>query len=39
MRNRIKKEIIRPNEQILENYTQNIFWALIKDFREKYEAT
>jgi hypothetical protein len=21
----------------LPNYTENIFWALIKDFREKYE--
>lgn len=37
MRNRIKKEIIRPNEKIMPKYTENIFWALIKDFKEKYE--
>lgn len=37
MRNKIKKEIIRPNEKILPKYTENIFWSLIKDFREKYE--
>nr|MDD3720384.1 ATP-binding protein [Candidatus Gracilibacteria bacterium] len=37
MRNKIKKEIIWENEKILPNYTENIFWALIKDFREKYE--
>jgi hypothetical protein len=37
MRNKIKKEIIWKNEEILPNYTENIFWALIKDFREKYE--
>lgn len=37
MRNRIKKEIVWPNEKILPKYTQNIFWALIKDFQEKYK--
>ncbi len=37
MRNKIKKAIIRPNEAILPKYTENIFWALIKDFKEKYE--
>lgn len=37
MRNKIKKEIIWPNETILPDYTENIFWALIKDFKEKYE--
>jgi len=37
MRNKIKKEIIWPNEKIIPDYTENIFWALIKDFREKYE--
>ncbi len=37
MRNRIKKEIVWPNEKILPKYTENIFWSLIKDFREKYE--
>lgn len=36
-RNKIKKEIIWPNEKIMKNYTENIFWSLIKDFREKYE--
>ncbi len=38
MRNKIKKEIIRTNEKIIENYTENIFWALIKDFKEKYKS-
>ena len=37
MRNKIKKEIIWPNEKILKNYTENIFWSLIKDFKEKYK--
>lgn len=37
MRNRIKKEIVRPNEQILPKFVENIFWALIRDFKEKYE--
>jgi len=37
LRNKIKKEIIRANEKILPNYTENIFWALIKDFKEKYK--
>lgn len=37
MRNRIKKEIVRPNEKIMPKYTENIFWSLIKDFREKHE--
>lgn len=37
MRNKIKKEIVWPNEKIIPNYTENIFWALMKDFREKYE--
>ena len=37
MRNKIKKEIVWPNEKIIKWYTENIFWALIKDFREKYE--
>jgi hypothetical protein len=39
MRNRIKKEIVWPNEKILPKYTENIFWSLIKDFKEKYEKT
>ncbi len=37
MRNKIKKEIIWANEKILPNYTENMFWAFIKDFRQKYE--
>lgn len=37
MRNRIKKEIVWPNEKIMPKYTDNIFWALVKDFKEKYE--
>lgn len=37
MRNRIKKEIVWPNEKLFPKYTENIFWSLIKDFREKYE--
>ncbi|NDK08192.1 hypothetical protein EOM39_03000 [Candidatus Gracilibacteria bacterium] len=37
MRNKIKKEIIRANEKIIPNYTKNIFWSLIKDFKEKYK--
>lgn len=37
MRNKIKKEIIWENEKIIPKYTENIFWSLIKDFREKYE--
>ena len=39
MRNKIKKEIIWPNEKIIPKYTENIFWALEKDFREKYEES
>ncbi|MFA5917061.1 MAG: ATP-binding protein [Candidatus Gracilibacteria bacterium] len=39
MRNKIKKEIIRTNEKIIDNYTENIFWALIKDFKEKYKSS
>lgn len=37
MRNKIKKEIVWPNEKILPNFVENSFWAFIKDFREKYE--
>jgi len=36
-RNKIKHEIIRANEKIIPKYTENIFWALIKDFQEKYK--
>lgn len=31
------KKVIWDNEKILDWYTENIFWALIKDFKEKYE--
>lgn len=37
MRNKIKRDIVWQNEKILPNYVENTFWALIKDFREKYE--
>jgi hypothetical protein len=37
MRNKIKKEIIRENEKVIPKYVDSIFWALVKDFREKYE--
>lgn len=37
MRNQIKKEIVRSNEKLFPNYTENIFWSLIKDFKEKYK--
>lgn len=38
MRNKIKREIVWPNEKVLPNFVENTFWALIKDFREKYES-
>jgi len=38
-RNKIKHEIIWANEKIIPKYTENIFWALIKDFQEKYKKT
>lgn len=38
MRNKIKKEIIWRNEEVLPDYVENIFWALVKDFKEKYES-
>lgn len=37
MRNKIKFWIVRENEKNFPKYTENTFWALIKDFREKYE--
>jgi len=37
LRNKIKKEIIWQNEKVIPKFVENIFWALIKDFREKYE--
>ena len=38
-RNKIKHEIIWKNEQIIPKFTENIFWALVKDFQEKYKKT
>ncbi len=35
-RNKIKK-MIWDNEKIIPKYTENIFWALVKDFQEKYK--
>jgi len=37
MRNKIKYEIVRENEKIIPKFVENTFFALIKDFREKYE--
>ena len=37
LRNKIKKEIIWQNEKIIPKYVENIFYSLIKDFREKHE--
>lgn len=37
MRNKIKFWIVRENEKHFPKFTENIFWSLIKDFREKYE--
>lgn len=37
MRNKIKKEIVWENEKIIPQFVENTFWALIKDFKEKYE--
>lgn len=37
MRNKIKREIVRENEKKIHKYTENIFWSMIKDFKEKYE--
>lgn len=37
MRNKIKFWIVWENEKKFPKYTENIFWSLIKDFREKYE--
>jgi tRNA 2-thiocytidine biosynthesis protein TtcA len=38
MRNNMKYNLIWANEAKFPNYTENIFWALIKDFKEKYES-
>lgn len=39
VRNKIKHEIVWKNEEVMTNFVENIFWALIKDFREKFEKT
>ncbi len=36
-RNKIKHEIVRANEKVFPKFVENTFWALIKDFMEKYE--
>ncbi|MDR2411654.1 MAG: hypothetical protein LBD88_03650 [Candidatus Peribacteria bacterium] len=38
MRNKLKTNLVRTNEQKFPKFTENIFWALIKDFRKKYES-
>jgi len=38
MRNKIKRELVRPNEKIFPQFVENTFWWWIKDFREKYEG-
>ena len=37
MRNKIKRDIIWENEKLIPKYTENIFWSLIRDFKNKYE--
>lgn len=39
MRDKIKYWVIWKNEKDFPKYTENLFWAFIKDFREKYEET
>lgn len=36
-RNKVKKEIIWENEKLFPNYVENLFWAFLKDFEEKYK--
>jgi tRNA 2-thiocytidine biosynthesis protein TtcA len=36
-RNKIKHDIVRANEKVIPKFVESVFWALIKDFREKYE--
>jgi len=38
MRMKIKKEILWQNDKVLKNFTENVFWAFIKDFQEKYKS-
>ena len=37
MRMKIKKEILWENEKVMPNFIENIFWAFIKDFQEKFK--
>lgn len=37
VRNQIKKNIVRTNEKVFPDFVENSFWALLKDFKEKYE--
>ncbi|MDP2090494.1 MAG: ATP-binding protein [Candidatus Gracilibacteria bacterium] len=37
MRNKIKHQIVWENEKVIPKFVENIFWALIKDFKDKYE--
>jgi len=36
MRMKIKKEIIWHNEKVIPNFTENVFWAFIKEFQDKF---
>lgn len=36
MRNKMKKELLKM-EKVFPNFIENTFWALIKDFQEKYK--
>lgn len=38
-RNKIKHEILWANEKVIPDYVENTFWALAKDFRDKYEKS
>lgn len=37
MRNLIKKDVIWENEKIVKNFTENIFWSFLKEFKEKHK--
>jgi len=37
MRMKIKKEIIWHNEKVLTGFTENVFWAFIKEFQDKFK--
>lgn len=38
LRNNMKYNLVWANEEKFPKFTENIFWALIRDFREKYES-